>query len=152
MSKPKIVITTYLASTPDKVWKALTDPEITQRYWFGTRFESDWKVGSRIIWRRNGKITDEQVLLKSEPSRVLSYTFHPVFSEEYRSEPPSKVTLELEAGAGGEVMRLTMTHDEFPEDSAVYRACSGGWPQILSSLKTLLETGKPLPEFRSAPE
>jgi uncharacterized protein YndB with AHSA1/START domain len=147
MTKPTIDIVIYIGASPDKVWQALTNPEITHRYWFGTRFESDWKVGSPIIWRRDGRITDEQTLLRLEPPRVLSFAFHPVSNDEYRREPPSKVTLELQAGAGGAVTRLTLIHDEFPEGSAVHRACTTGWPQILSSLKTLLETGQPLPQF-----
>jgi uncharacterized protein YndB with AHSA1/START domain len=145
MFEPRILITTYIASTPEKVWNALTDPEITQQYWSGTRIESDWKVGSKVIYRRDGKITDEHIVLEVEPLRLLSYAFHPVFIEEFRDEPPSKVTFEIEAG--GEVVRLTVIHDEFEEESEVYRACSEGWPMLMSSLKTLLETGKPLPEF-----
>lgn len=147
MTRPTIGVVTYIGASPNKVWEALTNPEITHRYWFGTRFESDWKVGSPIIWRRDGKITGQQTLLRLEPPRVLSFTFHPVINEEYRREPPSKVTLELEAGAGGSVTRLTLVHDEFPEGSAVCCACTAGWPQILSSLKTLLETEQPLPRF-----
>ena len=62
-SELEIVIVTYIASTATRVWDALTDPEITQQYWFDTRIESDWKVGSKVIYRRNGQITDEQTLL-----------------------------------------------------------------------------------------
>ena len=146
MNRPIIAITSYIASTPDEVWNALTDPNVTERYWSGTRIESDWKVGSKIIYRRNGEMVDEHVLLACEPPRRLSHTFHPVFGE-FRNEPPSKVTFEIVPG--GKVVRLTMIHDGFQENSAVYRACSGAWPMILSSLKTLLETGEPLPEFGS---
>lgn len=145
MTNPIIVVTTYIASTPDKVWKALTDPDITERYWGGTRIESDWKVGSKVIYRRGGQVVDEHDLLTFEPERCFSHTFHPTFGE-FRNEPPSKVTFEIIPG--GEVVRLTMVHDEFPESSAVYRACSVAWPMILSGLKTLLETGRALPDFR----
>ena len=145
MFEPKIQVIVYLASTPEQVWNALTDPEITQQYWSGTRIESDWKIGSKVIYRRNGTITDEHVVLKVEPLRLLSHTFHPVSVEEFRNEPPSRVTFEIEAG--GPVVRLTVIHDEFEEESEVYHACSEGWPMLMSSLKTLLETGKPLPEF-----
>ena len=81
--------------------------------------------------------------------RRFSHTFHPTFGE-FRNEPPSKVTFEIVPG--GDVVRLTMVHDEFQENSAVYRACSEAWPLILSSLKTLLETGEPLAEFKSEPK
>jgi len=87
---------------------------------------------------------DEHVLLSCERPRGFSHTFHPLFGE-FRNEPPSKVTFEIVPG--GKVVRLTMVHDEFQENSAVYRACSAAWPMILSSLKTLLETGVALPEF-----
>ena len=145
MFEPMILITTYIASTPENLWNALTDPEITQQYWSGTRIESDWKVGSKVIYRREGKITDEHIILEVEPFRRLSHTFHPVFIEEFRNESPSRVTFEIEAG--GQVVRLTVIHDEFEEDSEVYHACSEAWPMLISSLKTLLETGKPLPDF-----
>jgi uncharacterized protein YndB with AHSA1/START domain len=141
----KIVIVTYIASTAARVWDALTNPEITQQYWFDTRIESDWKVGSKVLYRRKGQITDEQTLLKFEPPHVLSYTFNPLF-EEFRGERPSRVTFEL--AAVEEVVRLTTTHDDFEPNSKGYRACSDGWPVILSNLKTLLETGRPLPEFK----
>jgi uncharacterized protein YndB with AHSA1/START domain len=147
MSKPSIVAVNYIASTPDKIWNALTDPNITQRYWGGTRIESDWKVGSKVFYRRDGEVVDEHVLLTCEPPRRFSHTFHPTFGE-YRNEPPSKVTFEIVPG--GDIARLTMVHDGFQE-SAVYRACSEAWPMILSSLKTLLETGAPLPEFKPEP-
>jgi uncharacterized protein YndB with AHSA1/START domain len=149
MSNPSIIITTYIASTREKVWNALTDPNITERYWGGTRIESDWKVGSKVIYRRNGEVMDEHDLLTCEPPRQFSHTFHPLFGE-FRNELPSKVTFEI--APGGEVTRLTMTHDGFQEGSAVYRACSGAWPMLMSSLKSLLETGKPLPEFKSEPK
>jgi uncharacterized protein YndB with AHSA1/START domain len=150
MSALSIVVTTYIATTPEKVWNALTNPDITEQYWSGTRIESDWQVGSKVFYRRGGAIVDEHVLLSFEPPRRMSHTFHPLFNEEFRREPPSKVTYEI--AAGGDVVRLTVTHDEFPEDSAVYRACRAGWPMIISSLKTLLETGRPLPDFKAAQE
>jgi uncharacterized protein YndB with AHSA1/START domain len=144
MSKLSINITIYIASTPEKVWSALTNPDITERYWAGTRIESSWQVGSKVIYRREGQVVDEHELLVCEPPRRLAHTFHPLFGE-FAKEPPSRVAFEIVSG--GEVVRLTMTHDEFPEDSAVYRACSGAWPMLLSSLKSLLETGQPLPAF-----
>ncbi len=128
---------------------ALTNPEITQQYWFDTRIESDWKLGSKVICRQSGKITDEHTLLRFGPPRILSYTFHPLY-EEFRNEPPSRVTFEM--ATAGLVVRLVTTHEDFDVNSKVYIACSEGWPMILSNLKTLLETGKPLPEFTFAQE
>src|SRR5262245_47423800 len=86
MFEPMILITTYIASTSENVWNALTDPELTQQYWSGTRIESDWKVGSKVIYRREGKITDEHTILEVVPFRRLSHTFHPVSIEEFRNE------------------------------------------------------------------
>jgi uncharacterized protein YndB with AHSA1/START domain len=144
MDGPSIEITTYLVSTPDEVWDALTNPDITERYWGNTRLESDWKVGSKVLYVMNGKITDEQTLLVVDRPRLLSYTFKPLM-EGFRDEPPSRATFEI--ASSGQVVRLKITHDRFPPASRVHAACSVGWPMILSGLKTLLETGRPLPEF-----
>ncbi len=145
MNKSGIVHVIYIVATRSAVWDALTRPELTQRYWFDTRIESDWSVGSKVLYRREGKITDEHLVLEVVPKILLRHTFHPVFTKQYRAEPASRVTFSLAEDGG--VVRLTMTHDEFPPDSRVFPACSVGWPMILSSLKTFLETGKPLPKF-----
>ena len=81
MNKPEIVYVTYIAATRAAVWDALTQPELTQRYWFDTRIESDWKVGSPVLYRREGKITDEHTVLEVQPGQLLRHTFHPVFTE-----------------------------------------------------------------------
>ena len=140
----RIMHVSYIASTPAAVWNALTNPDVTQRYWYGTRIESDWKVGAGILYVVDGKVTDEHTVLAVEPWHRLSHSFHPVFGE-YAAEPPSRVTFTIEHS--GDVVRLTTVHDDFPPNSAVFVACSKGWPMILSNLKTLLETGKPLPAF-----
>jgi len=102
MSSPSIVAVTYVASTPGKAWSALTDPDITQRYWGGgTRIESYWKVGSRVLYRRDGEVVDEHVLLSCEPRRRFSHTFQPTFGE-YRKGRASKVSFEIVAGGGVE--------------------------------------------------
>lgn len=145
MNKPEIEHVIYIAAPRSAVWDALTKPELTQRYWFDTRIESDWNVGSKVLYRREDTITDEHVVLEVVPGILLRHTFHPVFSDEYQAEPPSRVTFSLAEDGG--VVRLTTVHDEFPPGSRVFSACSVGWPMILSGLKTLLETGKPLPKF-----
>lgn len=141
MNAPVIRITLYIASSSTKVWDALTNPEITQKYWFDTRLESDWTVGSKLIYRRNGEITDENTVLQVELEKLLSYTFEPRYPE-FQNEPPSRVTFSV--ADNGEIVRLTMIHDGFEKNSKVYLACSDGWPMILNNLKTLLETGSPL--------
>ena len=113
---------------------------MTQQYWGGTRIESDWKVGSKVLYLIDGKVTDENTALVVEPPHKLSYTFRPVFGE-YAKEPASRVTFTIEQN--GDVVTLDMLHDDFPPNSVVFPACSKGWPPILSGLKTLLEAQKP---------
>ena len=126
------------------VWEALTNPNITEQYWGNTRLESDWKVGSKLLFRRGKQITDEQTLLRIEPPKFLSYSFNPLFGE-FAGEQPSRVTFELTSG--NDVVKLVVTHDCFQFNSEVYLACLEGWPMIISSLKSLLECGQPLPDF-----
>ncbi|MFI0976967.1 SRPBCC family protein [Streptomyces sp. NPDC021093] len=151
--------TAYIRSTPDQIWQALTDPASTSRYW-GMTFASDWQVGSTVIWQGMGlgDADPEQVVLAAEPGRRLSYTWHtfiPAFAEtvgmdealhaQLAAESRSKVTYEIEP-AGPTVTRLTVVHDGFDRGSLTLAMIRDGWPPLLSSLKTLLETGEPLPE------
>jgi aminoglycoside 6'-N-acetyltransferase len=133
----------FIAAPLERVWDALTQPELTERYWGGTRIESDWAVGSRIRYSREGEVTDEHMVLEIDPPRRLVQTFRPVFGA-FRDEQPSHVELTLEAG--GDVVNVAVRHDGFAPRSKVYEACRQGWPSVLSGLKTLLETGRPLPE------
>ena len=142
MSEPKFVYVTYIATTPQALWQALTDGAFTRRYWFGTTVESDWAVGSRVTFRSDGELHDSGEVLEYEPYRRLSYTWRVEFHEVFRHERPSRVTFELEP-VGAEV-KLTVTHDEFEPGSKVLGAVSNGWPVVLSSLKSLLETGHAL--------
>jgi uncharacterized protein YndB with AHSA1/START domain len=146
-STPKFVYVTLITTTPEKLWSALTSPEFTRQYWGGTNIESDWKVGSKVVFRWKGKIVHNDTVLKSEPPRLLSYSFHPLQFEELLSEQPSRVTFEIEEFTGksarqGPVVKLTVTHDDFPAESKIFPMISTGWPDILSSLKTMLETGQ----------
>ncbi len=139
---PQFVYVTYIATTPEKLWEALTSPEFTRRYWFETDLESDWQVGSPIIFRYQGKVLHNDRILESDPPRRLSYSFHPLQFEELLGEPASKVVFELEPT--GETVKLTVTHDGFPADSKIFPMINNGWPSILSNLKTLLESGQTL--------
>jgi uncharacterized protein YndB with AHSA1/START domain/DNA-binding transcriptional ArsR family regulator len=159
MSQTEFVYVTYIKTTPEKLWQALTDPTFIRRYFQDTGPQSDWTVGSPVKWKisPDGEYHDwDQVVLASEPNRQLSYTWHnyqPEMAEmfgwsdeklaELRREQRSKVTFEIEPV--GSVVRLTVTHDGFAPDSEMLKGISQGWPDILSSLKTLLETGDPLP-------
>ena len=138
MSEPKFVYVTYIATTPEKLWQALTDGAFTERYWFGQVIESDWALGSRVIFRSGSDVHDYGEVLECEPYRRLSYSWRVEFLELFRHEKPSRVTFELEP-MGVEV-KLTVVHDEFEPGSKVHAAVSNGWPLILASLKSLLET------------
>jgi DNA-binding transcriptional ArsR family regulator/uncharacterized protein YndB with AHSA1/START domain len=157
MPKPEFVYRTYINTTPERLWAALTDPAFTRRYW-GVAFTSEWKVGSPMTWEEDGvTIADPtQKVLESEPHSRLSYTWH-TFTPEWgavhnfsddllsqiASERRSKVTFEIEEV--GPMVKLTVVHDGFDPGSTVLDKVSQGWPVILSSLKTLLETGESLP-------
>jgi uncharacterized protein YndB with AHSA1/START domain/DNA-binding transcriptional ArsR family regulator len=155
VEKPTFVYVTYIKTTPEKLWQALTEPAFTVRYWRKHAFESDWAVGSPMTWIRDGlRMEDpEQVVLESDPYRRLSYTwltFTPEFieavgfSDEFiaqaKTEPRSKVAFDLEPI--GEMVKLTVVHDGFDQGSAVFESIGGGWPIVLSGLKSLLETGE----------
>jgi uncharacterized protein YndB with AHSA1/START domain len=146
MNEPKFVYVTYIATTPEKLWQALTDGAFTERYWFGTRIESDWTPGARVRFLRGDTVSDYGVVLECEPPRRLSYSWRVEFHEEFRHERPSRVTFEIEPMAprmGGRrsEVKLTVIHDDFDAGSKVFHAISGGWPLVLASLKSSLETG-----------
>jgi uncharacterized protein YndB with AHSA1/START domain/DNA-binding transcriptional ArsR family regulator len=156
MGSTAFVYTTYINTTPQRLWQALTDPAFTRRYW-GVTFESDWTAGSTMTWTQDGvTIADpEQVVLESEPGRRLVYSWH-TFTPQFAAavgltdevlaaiaaERRSKVTFEIEPL--GAMVKLTVTHDDFEPGSTVVEMVSEGWPRLLSDLKTLLEEGKKL--------
>jgi uncharacterized protein YndB with AHSA1/START domain len=143
MSKPSFVYVTYIATTPERLWAALTQPEFTERYMFGRRVESTWAAGAPVrYWGREGSVSDSGQVLESDPPRRLSITWRVEFDDALRDEGYSTVTFVLEP-LGGEV-KLTVIHDELREGSGVHKGISMGWPKALSSLKSLLETGRPL--------
>lgn len=144
MGNLKIHVILYIRSSAQDVWAALTDPNQTSLYWGGgTRIESEWQPGSKIQYRRDGKVTDEHTVIKSNPPKHLSHTFAPRFGE-FKREKPSRVTIEIEQN--GEVSMIELVHDDFEDGSKVFEQCSRAWPMILSSMKSLLETGRELPE------
>jgi uncharacterized protein YndB with AHSA1/START domain len=142
MSKPEFVYVTYIETTPEKLFQALTDSEFSKRYWFGTELKSDWKVGSPFALVMDGKVTDTGTVLEFDPPKRLAYTFHHELREEARKEKPSRVTFVLKPH--GKVVKLTLTHEDFPPGSVVIEDVSKGWPAILAGLKSLMETGEPL--------
>jgi uncharacterized protein YndB with AHSA1/START domain len=143
MSKPKFVYVTYIAATPEKVWEALTSKDISARYWFGYNVNSDWTLNSSFALKDSeGRTMDDGVILESDPPHRLSYSWHPQYAD-FSHERPSRVTFVIEQLTGQ--VRLTITHEDFDEGSKVFESISGGWPMVLSSLKTFLESGQGLP-------
>jgi uncharacterized protein YndB with AHSA1/START domain len=138
MIKPEFVYTTYIETSAEKLWQALTDGDFTERYWFGHRGTSDWKAGSPYTFARQGAPSIEGKVLVSDPPRQLSYSWDSC-SPEARRERTSRVTFDLEPR--GKVVKLTVTHDELDERGVTLRNISGGWPMVIASLKSLLETG-----------
>jgi uncharacterized protein YndB with AHSA1/START domain len=138
--KPDFVYVVFIASTPEAVWHALTAPEFISQYWGGRRIESDWRVGSAVRQTGpGGRLESEGKVLEARPPHVLSYTFQMA----QVGDPPSRITFEI--GPVGEMVRLQLTHHHELPNSVTQAATIHGWPAILSSLKSLLETGKPLP-------
>jgi uncharacterized protein YndB with AHSA1/START domain len=142
MKRPEFVYVTYIETTPQELWEALTSSEFTRRYWFNTEVRSDWKIGSAIALVMDGKTTDVGEILEADRPRRLSYTFKHVSDEELKREPASKVVFTLEPH--GKVVKLTLTHEGFIEGGKMLDGISKGWPAILASLKSLLESGTAL--------
>jgi uncharacterized protein YndB with AHSA1/START domain len=144
-TKPKFVYVTYIASTPEKVWNALIDPEMTKEYWCQHRNVSDWKAGS--AWKHQDYEDPSRVdivgtVIESTPPRRLVVTWaFPADAE--IAEKRSRVTYDIEPYL--DAVRLTLTHDDLEPDSDMLRGITQGWPGVLSSLKTLLETGQAMP-------
>jgi uncharacterized protein YndB with AHSA1/START domain len=142
MSKPEFVYVTYIETTPEKLWEALTNSDFSKRYWWDTSVVSDWRVGSPFSLVLNGKTTDVGEILEADRPRRLSYTFRHILNEAASNERPSRVTFVLEPY--GKLVKLTLTHQDLAATSVILDGISKGWPAIMSSLKSMLETGQPL--------
>ena len=142
MSTIKFVYVTYIRTTPERIWEALTNPEVLQKFWFGVHQESDWKPGSSWTMRMPDiGVTDAGEILEAEPPRKMVIKWRNEFMPELKEAGWSRCTYEIEAQ--GDVTKLTVLHES--DAQAFIDAVSKGWPMILSSLKSLLETGSPLP-------
>ncbi|MEY2583213.1 MAG: hypothetical protein QOE09_3062 [Ilumatobacteraceae bacterium] len=152
----EFVYTTYIKTTPEQLWRAITDPAFTSRYW-GVELTSDWHVGSTVTWEYKGvtMVDPSQTVLVADVNRQLAYTWHSITPEfgaligssaeevaTLAAERRSNVSFEIEPM--GELVKLTVTHGGFEPGSTILSGVADGWPTILASLKTLLETGEPL--------
>lgn len=165
VSDTEFVYVSYIDTTPERLWRALTEPEFTLQYW-GIGLSSDWRVGSPVLlqWGPGQEFKDiGQVVLAAQPYSLLSYRWHSYQAEhadrfgwtperlaELQREKLSKVTFAIEPI--GSAVKLTVTHDDFEPGSEMLQGISGGWPAILSTLKTMLETGTPLKLPEPQPE
>ncbi len=147
MDRPQFVYVTYISTTPEKLWHALIDADMTTKYWQAVNV-SDWQPGSKWEHRRSNKegalLLVGKVIENSPPRRLVLAWASPV--DEAREEKHTRVTFEIEPLVGG-VVRLTVTHDRLELGSEMLRGITMGWPKVLSSLKSLLEGGRPLPEL-----
>jgi uncharacterized protein YndB with AHSA1/START domain len=151
MAESRFVYVTYIRTTPEKLWLALIDPEFTRRYWCETYQESEWKPGAS--WRAmipDGRVADSGEIVEIVPYRKLVHTWRNEFRPELHAEGYSRLTCELEQF--GDEVKLTIIHEIDRPGSKLIEAVSGGWPHILSSLKSLLETGEPLEGTRRWPK
>jgi uncharacterized protein YndB with AHSA1/START domain len=143
MTGSKFVYVTYIRTTPEKLWDALTQPEFTRQYWSETWQESAWQVGaSWKIMIPDGRLGDSGEVIEIDKPRRLVLSWRNEFMPELRSEGYTRMTYELEPM--GDEVKLTLTHESSVPNSKMIEAVSGGWPGILASVKSLLETGKPL--------
>ncbi len=143
-TKSTFVYVTFIRTSPDRLWSALTSPEFTKQYWFGMHCESDWKAGSS--WKlsfADGRAADAGEIVEADPPRRLVIRWRNEWKQELKAEGYSRCTFELEpvVEAGGDVVKLSITHEMDRPGSKLIEAVSGGWPRVLSNLKSLLETG-----------
>ena len=139
------VYAVFIRATPEQVWDAITKPEFTTKYFHGTRIESTFEPGApylSIAGDGEQRLIEGEVL-ESDPPRVLKTTWRALFDPELAEETHSRVTWEIEPQDGG-VTKLTVTHDQLDASPKTAASVAGGWEFVLSGLKTVLETGKPL--------
>jgi uncharacterized protein YndB with AHSA1/START domain len=151
MAESRFVYVTYIRTTPEKLWQALIDPEFTRQYWCETVQECDWKPGAS--WRimiPDGRVADSGQIIEIEPHRRIVLTWRNEFRPELTAEGYSRLTYALEQQ--GESVKLTLLHEMDKPGSKFIDAVTNGWPAILSSLKSLLETGESLEATRRWPK
>src|ERR1700760_2063530 len=142
MDKPKFVYVTYIRSTREKGFQALTDGETHRAFWFGYRIESNWTVdGPLRFYNPEGQLAHDDRVLAYDPPSTLAYSWKPLHKG-FEGETESRVTFTLEQA--GDQVKLTMVHDQMMQGGKMLDAVSGGWPAVTASLKSLMETGTAL--------
>jgi len=144
MARTEFIYVTYIRTTREKLWEALTSSEFTKQYW--AQLESDWRPGKLTF--AEGRTADAGEVLESDPPRRLVLKWRNEFRPELKADGYTLCTFEVEPE--GEVVRLTVTH-EAERPHKLIEAVSQGWPRVLSSLKSLLETDRGLPRIEAPP-
>ena len=144
MTKPNFVYVSFIRTTPERVWSALTNPDLTKQYWFGMHHDTDWQPGSpwRLVFG-DGRVADAGEVVEAVPPRRLVLKWRNEFRPELKSEGYSRCTIDIEPVDSA--VKLTVIHEMEAlagDKSQFIAAVSGGWPRILSNLKSLLETGE----------
>ena len=145
-STPRLVYQIIIKATRERVWEAITTPEFTSRYYYGSTLKTDLSVGSPFTYHmpNDAPIVEGEVVASDPPNRLV-HTYHSLWPP-MNEDAPTRVTWELEAMPGG-VTKVTVVHEEFQGQTPTYNGLqSGGWAWILSNMKTLLETGEPMPQ------
>ena len=151
MAKSKFVYVIYIRTTPKKLWQALTTPKFNRQFFYGTIQESKWKKGATWqLIKPDGEVCDSGEVLEIDPPRRLVLKWRNEFMPELRAEGYSRMTCDIEKQ--GASVKLTIVHGMGKAGSKFIESVSEGWPPILSSLKSLLETGESLEETRRWPE
>jgi uncharacterized protein YndB with AHSA1/START domain len=147
----RFIYVTYIRTTPEKLWDALTQPEFTRVYWSGIKHDCEWKKGSS--WKMifpDGRVADTGEVVEIEKPKRIVLRWRNEFRPELHEEGDSRCVIEIEPM--DEVVKLTITHSIEKSESKFIQAVSGGWPVILSSLKSMLETGMALPKIGKLPK
>lgn len=141
MNRSSFVYVTFIRTTSERLWMALTDRQFIEKYWYGMHVETDWKQGSswRLVFA-DGRLADAGEILEVDPPKRLAIKWRNEWKPELQAEGFSRCVFELEPQ--GAAVKLTVTHSMERPGSKLIEAVSGGWPQILSNLKSLLETGE----------
>jgi uncharacterized protein YndB with AHSA1/START domain len=151
MADSQFVYVTFIRTTPEKLWNALREPEFTRQYWVETTQESTWEAGATwLLLKPDGSVADSGEVVEIEPYKRLVLKWQNHMFPEMTAEGHSLLTYELEEK--DDTVKLTVMHSMDKKESKLINAVSNGWPHILSSLKSLLETGESLEESRHWPK
>ena len=142
---PTQVYQVFIKASPEQIWDAITKPEFTARYFFGSRVQTTGETGSPIrhLAPHNDELWADDSILEADRPRRLVHTWRALYSPALAGEPPSRITWEIEQHPGG-VCKLTVIHDQLENSPKTSASVAGGWMFVISGLKTLLETGAPL--------